>query len=1051
MQILQAPLGIQAPFFRSHTPLGDSTGLSMQHHSLGVLQAQRPAWALATAQQFQLGVLASPLQARALPIADFTLNQWDFELTMEPEPFEAESSESALPEAVDRESGLTKAVPPLAPIALAEPLSNIAAQLELSPLPSLTPPKARSSAKTNPSKVEPGKVEPGKAEPGKAEPGKVESAKAQSRKPSVKPSAKLSTKSSTKPKRQSTQAKTQPQSKTARQSKNPPVEVVEASIQTVEAVEAVEAVELPEQQISESLKTTPAELQQERDRSHPFNLSNDLLEIDALNTQVLEPQILEPQIKENEESRDRAILPIAETAETIEMLDLETADAVAQATPTQPSPKPKKQSKKQPKKQQTQSKNSAVQPKRTSTRRTSKQHSQQASNQPSFLETVLTPATAFNPDAMADMEIDEADSSIALPSEIAQNPQIGRSPHLHQADHLPQLISNEISNEERLLNPQQQDHVIDLAVQPEVDRTLPTAIGSTDAQPVESADPSPAATAIETHVMPKAVEIVDTNDTISEPKQRRTSRHRQTTPDSTRELSEVMPQLDLTPEPILPIASEIESASPIVDQTTEALITQQQSEQQFQPIIQLSDVSAKDASVEAVQAAIEPFSGEALITQQQSEQQLQPTVQLSDVSPSDVSPSDVSAKDASVEAVQAAIEPFSGLPDRGSLELELSSAEAITTSTQVNDRDIIFRDQLYQFENTVELPLDEQPIHLHELPINPSSTLPLKPDAALPRTSESPAVAPEATTLEATTLEATTLEATTLEATTPEIDAFFPDDVPIQGFSVGGQAKPVNLPSATPIAPSDTIPALLTPGEFIINARDAQKHLPILRHINQGGEFEPNLTADSATDTDIAETPAVEPISDQRSVTSPSKVSRQLTSVQRAPSETLDSPLASPLVTPQNLSVFRSLQSGAFDSPKTDAIPSTYTSPRRIFRAPAATTPPAIAAAQWSSVEDLLSVSQGEAASGASFPEVALPLQTVIHRQVQGFASGGEVTAPAAMTTATETIERSDDAHTDNEMTTAIETLAQEIYQRLRQRLEIERERQGFYSGRLPW
>lgn len=32
-----------------------------------------------------------------------------------------------------------------------------------------------------------------------------------------------------------------------------------------------------------------------------------------------------------------------------------------------------------------------------------------------------------------------------------------------------------------------------------------------------------------------------------------------------------------------------------------------------------------------------------------------------------------------------------------------------------------------------------------------------------------------------------------------------------------------------------------------------------------------------------------------------------------------------------------------------------------------------------------------------------------------------------------------------------LEMLAREIYQRLRQRLELERERHGFYSGRLPW
>lgn len=34
---------------------------------------------------------------------------------------------------------------------------------------------------------------------------------------------------------------------------------------------------------------------------------------------------------------------------------------------------------------------------------------------------------------------------------------------------------------------------------------------------------------------------------------------------------------------------------------------------------------------------------------------------------------------------------------------------------------------------------------------------------------------------------------------------------------------------------------------------------------------------------------------------------------------------------------------------------------------------------------------------------------------------------------------------------TELETLAQEVYHRLRQRLELDRERHGFSSGRLPW
>jgi hypothetical protein len=39
----------------------------------------------------------------------------------------------------------------------------------------------------------------------------------------------------------------------------------------------------------------------------------------------------------------------------------------------------------------------------------------------------------------------------------------------------------------------------------------------------------------------------------------------------------------------------------------------------------------------------------------------------------------------------------------------------------------------------------------------------------------------------------------------------------------------------------------------------------------------------------------------------------------------------------------------------------------------------------------------------------------------------------------------------DKDDTADLEALAREIYNRLRQRIEIERERHGGHSGRLPW
>ena len=36
---------------------------------------------------------------------------------------------------------------------------------------------------------------------------------------------------------------------------------------------------------------------------------------------------------------------------------------------------------------------------------------------------------------------------------------------------------------------------------------------------------------------------------------------------------------------------------------------------------------------------------------------------------------------------------------------------------------------------------------------------------------------------------------------------------------------------------SDTVPAMLTPGEFVVNKQSTQKHLPLLKSINSGSCF----------------------------------------------------------------------------------------------------------------------------------------------------------------------------------------------------------------------
>ncbi|MFN9954139.1 MAG: hypothetical protein ACK55I_13650, partial [bacterium] len=59
-----------------------------------------------------------------------------------------------------------------------------------------------------------------------------------------------------------------------------------------------------------------------------------------------------------------------------------------------------------------------------------------------------------------------------------------------------------------------------------------------------------------------------------------------------------------------------------------------------------------------------------------------------------------------------------------------------------------------------------------------------------------------------------------------------------KGYATGGQVTTTAVENYQPVAPSDTVPAMLTPGEFVINAKDAQKNIHILKHINTGGSPE---------------------------------------------------------------------------------------------------------------------------------------------------------------------------------------------------------------------
>jgi len=181
------------------------------------------------------------------------------------------------------------------------------------------------------------------------------------------------------------------------------------------------------------------------------------------------------------------------------------------------------------------------------------------------------------------------------------------------------------------------------------------------------------------------------------------------------------------------------------------------------------------------------------------------------------------------------------------------------------------------------------------------------------------------------------------------------------------------------------------------------------------------------------------------------------------------------LKTEKQISTHSSLQSNSFEN-KTTQLNETsthYSSTPLIFRKPSLTTNSSFhkpAPSKWSSVEELVSGSGGAESSnvftplnfsGAGFAhqnsaastKSESPKPFANHQiQRQSLANGG-ITAPDTFTPAqpiTETIERPSAQPTDAN-SSDLERLAREIYHRLRQRLELERERHGISSGRLPW
>ncbi|MHC0062888.1 hypothetical protein ACWATR_08155 [Nostoc sp. UIC 10890] len=298
-----------------------------------------------------------------------------------------------------------------------------------------------------------------------------------------------------------------------------------------------------------------------------------------------------------------------------------------------------------------------------------------------------------------------------------------------------------------------------------------------------------------------------------------------------------------------------------------------------------------------------------------------------------------------------------------------------------------------------------------------------------------------------------------------------------KGYATGGHVTDSHVENRQQIAPSDTVPAMLTPGEFVINTRDAQKNLPLLHHINTGG-----------TPQDIIlpslQTPNFKEPEETTSPETPTKVdSFPDTSLQLKITETNSSQISNPLIPSslgldigkQKLSILNSPQLNPLQN-ETIHLGETspqYSSPPLIFRKTNSTTNTSSqwsnTPSQWSSVEDLLNENNDEFTSfnfndgesnsqNSEFSHVSESPQIFAKHipTFRGFADGGEVTPPdisREIEPITETIENasSPSEEGDKDDPADLEALAREIYNRLRQRIEIERERHGGYSGRLPW
>jgi hypothetical protein len=282
---------------------------------------------------------------------------------------------------------------------------------------------------------------------------------------------------------------------------------------------------------------------------------------------------------------------------------------------------------------------------------------------------------------------------------------------------------------------------------------------------------------------------------------------------------------------------------------------------------------------------------------------------------------------------------------------------------------------------------------------------------------------------------------------------------PTVGYATGGYVKDANHIDLQSIATSDTVSAMLTPGEFVINAKDAQKNLDLLTHINRGGEPEATLP-----------NPEIQPSIIESGSASPDIAP---TSIQRKRNDSLISPSLQREISLQQLSPLINTELDPSQSSQTEGSNSSpmYSSPSMVFRKPMSSSQPQYQSTdtpdEWGSIKALINGSSNNS-DPSSFENISSQQSDLESRAspmispqdpspTREFAGSGEVTPSDLSTTIepiTQTIEspiNNPQSQLENNDPAELEILAREIYHRLRQRLEIERERHGSYSGNLAW